>query len=373
MQISLVSKEVIITCGIFLLTFLLGAHLLDSLNIGKGDMVTTAAVAVNPLDDDVSQGAVIKKGKRGVLGLFSDEDKDDKKGLRELEKRRKRNLITGNVIGAAETAFTEDIVADTNVVQSTYAVKPDFAISSPSSVSFSAFSDAFYRQRTSFFQQVKDCLAERQDTAFLSLCIQQTLQEDAFKDWLTEDKCETPEEQVFYDFVERLDHCFTSQNSCLCQFFMDYERGYGAGSYGFTLSPSADGLLVQLLDSDLAVVFPGISFTSSLAPVESKQSLTYSITYADQDVTQVYFGLQQPASSTESFSVIDLFSSPVSSLVTDKQVYILKEGGVATFLTAADFAEREDQFSPCVVPEKPVYKFCYPVGDALHMFAMDFG
>lgn len=379
MQLSLVSKEVLITGGIFLLTFLLGAHLLDSLNFGAGDAVTTAAVAANTFDtlhydssQSAVQGATIQKGKRGVFGLFSDEDKDDKKGLRELEKKRKNNLITGNVIGVAAVVAKEGVFAAEEGIlqhtplQNTYAIKPDFVIPQPVNVSFSEFSDAFYRQRTLFSQQVKNCLAEH-PKGFLSLCIQQTLQKDEFKHWLQEDKCETSQEQVFYDFVEHLHHCFTEQN-CLCQFSMKYERGYGAASYGFILSSSPTGLQVQMPDSKLTVIFPAIFFTSSLTPTEHAQPFFYNVRYANQEITGAYFGLQQSAST----SIFDLFSSAEPSLVSDEHLYLLKDGNAVTFLTAADFAEREDYVSPCEVPGKYIYKFCYPVADALHVFAMDF-
>ena len=386
---ELISKEVMITCGLFLFAFIIGIHLFKSLGVGDSSALITSAAVIDAPDASPNhvapQGATVKHGKKGIFGVLSDEDAYDKKSLKELQDQMKNNLknnptknlagnlITGNVIGT--------ILQDSSdIVQiGTYTESPSFVIENPTHGSVDALPEKLQEQAALFSQRVAACrVTKGADTKFLSLCIQQTLQETPFQSWFSDEKCETAEEQVFYDFTERLSSCAGSlQDNCACSFSLDYKRGYGAGRYLITLLNGEEGMYLTLdsVSSDsksLTAALEDYHFNApTLVVQDTAPDLLYNILYKDQVVASLYFGVKR----VDEISTLSLVDDTPRSLAFEGEsaVYIHKHGGTLTFLDAAAFKQRQGTVASCQQKDLTAHKFCFKEDDFVRVFALEFG
>jgi hypothetical protein len=350
----IVPKEIAITCGIFLFAFFMGANLLHSL--GNPQDQITAAVTVD-LDEGEQAVATVKKGRTGIFGFFSDEEPSERKAS--------DNLITGHVTGVPKSG-EEEIVQ-----MGSYSVSPSFVIDNPSSGgTFDEKYEEIHEEIEAFSAAVDVCVQERNgDERVLDSCIQMTLSEQQFSHWLAEEKCESADEQVFYDFVQRFEACVEStESSCACTVEMPYERGYGAGTHIIKIHNTNEGIHLSLDAQDpLSEVLNDRAFRLLDESEESIGEVLYSIEYAKQDVKKVYFGLKGDDS-------LNSLSPGEKSLATsDGKIFINKQGSGTTFVSEELFSSIEQSKASCTIIEKPIHKFCaQKEGSPFSIFAIDF-
>lgn len=349
-----VPKEIAITCGIFLFAFFMGASLLHSLG-NPQDQITSAVVV--DLDEGSQAGATVKRGRTGIFGFFSDEEP--------TERKASDNLITGYVTGVPKNA-EEEIVQ-----MGSYSVSPSFIIDNPSSGNtFDEQYEEMHEEIEAFSAAVDACVQERNgETRVLDSCIQMTLSESSFNHWLSEEKCESSEEQVFYDFVQRVGVCAESaESSCTCTAEMPYERGYGAGTYVIHIYNTHEGIYFSLdAQNPLSEVLNDHSFRLLDESEESTGELLYNIEYAKQSVKKVYFG-------PKGDDTLNNLPSEEQSLATeDGKIFINKQGSDITFVSEELFSSIEQSKASCTIVEKPTHKFCaQKEGSPLSIFAIDF-
>lgn len=368
---TFISKEVAITCGMFLFIFILGNNLLSSVTDQTSSKITSAAV-VSDEETQTQQGAIIKKGRKGVLGFLSDEDQYDKKALEEIKERKAKagNLITGKVIG-----LTPENAPD-QVQVGEYSITPSLVLDAPGAEQLTRNYELLNKERETFIREVQQCVQEKAARAAtenaLNSCVTAALETPAFSSWLSEEKCESPTEQVFYDFTQSLKGCTDSQQQqCLCQIPLAYKRGYGAATYKLTFANTPMGMKITTLDAEepITILIPSISLRTMQKP--ELNELLYSATYDQQKLEQIYFGERREEQS--------LFSLGDTTLQLTKEqqdvLFAEKQAQTITFLTSEEAEEAEARQRPwCSQQDNTLYKFCVPEGStgALHIFAIDF-
>ncbi len=207
-----VPKEVVITCGLFLVILIIGTLAFDLYTRQDNTLILTSAT--------VAEDSIINSS----------------------------NKITGGIIGITGAGTADDTSYTTGDKQiGVYSVLPSFSFVSEYNLIDEY--DALQKQIRLFYEYVDEC----RKTSELQSCIDSELNLPEYSSWL--DDCETNEEKIFYDFTEIFSQCLKSEEvDCICIETLDGE--YDAGEYTITLVQDEENTLFSLLSTDLILTLP---------------------------------------------------------------------------------------------------------------------
>jgi hypothetical protein len=213
-----VSREVVITTGLFLVILIVGTVAFDLYTRGDNTLVLTAATVADGNDS----------------GEADDEQED---------KSNRSNAITGAVIGitGAVTASSEEEDPQIGVLSFT----PHFAFEDEYRV-VDAY-DTLQKEIREFYGLVEECISIG---GSVDDCIEDTLDQGTYAGWLSEDLCETSDEALFYDVTEVFSQCLLSPDiECTCDTSLSYRPAYDPGEAYMIVLQSDSNVYFSLIDS----------------------------------------------------------------------------------------------------------------------------
>jgi surface antigen len=229
-----VSKEVVITTGLFLVILVMGTVTFDLYTRGENTLVLTGATVANSGENTQEQNATTSAS----------------------------NSITGAVIGVSGAVSSS--VDDREQQIGVYEIEPSFSVVDDLHVGDTI--KGLQRDIRLFHQAVEDCRNEKNKTdndeiidgnEKLDDCILTVLNEPGYGYWMPEELCETSEEALFYDVLSTFDQCLASPDTnCLCVEEFLYKDEYDEGEYYFTMLQDEFGTTFTLLDRDIEVTTP---------------------------------------------------------------------------------------------------------------------
>ncbi len=207
-----IPKEVVITCGLFLVILVFGTLAFDMYTEHDNTLIlTSAAVAEN-----------------GIVNVS--------------------NKITGGIIGITGAATADSGISTTQDKQiGVYTVLPSFSF--VNEYDLAGEYDALQKQIRLFYDAVDEC----RKTSALQSCVDSVLNKKEYSSWL--DNCETNEEKIFYDFTEIFSQCLNSEDiDCVCTGKLQID--YDAGEYTLTLIQDEENTFFSLLSTDITLTLP---------------------------------------------------------------------------------------------------------------------
>ncbi len=200
-----VSREIIITCCLFLGIFIIGTIAFDLYTQQDTTMkITSATVRINEIEESQKNKDINKETQKKQIGVYS-------------------------------------VVPSFSFVDEYHLVEEY---------------DGLQKEIRNFHKTVEECTVENH----LQQCLEEILELPAYASWLREEDCESTEEALFYDVTETFSQCLQSEDTnCLCLGTLHPEK-YALGEYTIPLYQESDSTLFTFVSTDLAVILPEMSF-----------------------------------------------------------------------------------------------------------------
>ncbi len=308
-----VSKEITITCGLFLVILVIGTLAFDLYTKSDSTIRITSAT-VTAIEHPQKQIQQIK-------------DKEDA-----------TNSITGSV-----TAITGAATADASEEESTasttekqigiYRVVPAFSFIAEYQLVDEY--DALQKEIRNFYKTIETCQQEQVQGSEQSAesCIEETLTLPSYVSWIQGEDCETDQEALFYDVTETFSQCLQSEDSdCVCASTFETNK-YSPGEYIIPVYQEGKSVLFTLLSTDLSVILPNMQFAIEGNPMSYDE---YTLHVEKEEATGGF-------SSLEPSSALYIYKQDPTTLSVESQ---------------STFSTYETTRSYCTLPSKEIYKFC---------------
>ena len=183
-----IPKEIVITCGLFLVILVIGTLAFDLYTRQENTMMLTSATVADT---------------------------------------NKSNAITGRAIGITGASTADNaLLVDADKQIGVYRVLPSFSFID--TYHLTEEYNTLQKQIRLFYDDIDEC----RETYLVDDCIATELNKKEYASWL--DDCETNEEQLFYDFTELFSKCLASADTdCTCTGTLAGE--YTAGEYAISI------------------------------------------------------------------------------------------------------------------------------------------
>ncbi len=293
---SMISKEVLVTTGIFVAILMLGMGLLDSLYQPDNYVRITAAATADNLTNT------------------------------------SENSLTGAVVGTAGIASSGSVIGS-------YAAYPHFKVAT--SFNLDADYDTFKSTVRVFYSDVSACV-QSQSASNVESCIQRVLLQK-HPDWDRDAYCETSEETLFYDVTETFSQCFaSSSDDCVCGMHLSRGAHYPEGKH-----------VLHFSTDDYAILFSydTLGYTLSGTPllIGTYDDLTQSVV-ADP-IGDLIFEVDVDSGVATGPGFSYLQDGPV--------IYLYKQHDLLYLVSEADMQVLSEFKAQCALPEPTISKFCY--------------
>jgi hypothetical protein len=308
-----VSKEIAITCGLFLTILVIGTLAFDLYTKSDSTIRITSATVGASTQEQIK-----------VIG-------DD-------EQQNAKNSITGTVVGITgeATADTADQESTTSAIEKQigiYRVIPSFSFVDEYHLVDEY--DTLQKEIRNFYKTIENCQQEQNPELEegVKSCIDETLALPSYASWIQGEDCETDQEALFYDVTETFSQCLQSEDSdCVCVGTFDATK-YSVGEYIIPVYQEGDSVLFTLLSTDLSVVLPNMHFAIEGSPMTYDE---YTLHVEKEEATGGF-----------------------SSLEPSSALYIYKQDAITLSVESqSTFSTYETTRNYCTLPSQEIYKFC---------------
>lgn len=215
-----VSREVVVTCGLFLVILVVGTIAFDLYTRPDNSIVITGAAVAETTGQKSNASNSITGGVIGISGAVTYEDEPSYKETLDPQ------------IGVYSISPSLSFVDEYGLVDEYTSLQQDIR---------------------NFASDVEDCRTNDD----LDNCFDKVLPE--YNNWMLD--CETSEEAVFYDFTEMFNQCLASEDAdCLCINKFSYSPNYDYGEYYIDVVQDGFDVAFSLVDTDVSTTIHNMEF-----------------------------------------------------------------------------------------------------------------